>query len=275
MDTSTLADTPVLKGVKPFNAEQNAQIEENLVRDGFAHLPGILTPAEVEAARAAIDRIFDDERYRESYNVEGDFIALRVFETDPFFVDMLTREPIISLAESILGPDCHLMAQNAMRNAPGQAIDSYHVDDTVIFPVPEGVERHDPRLRLPVFYFNTLFALTDIPSIEYGPTQFIPGSHYSGRNPDNPLHPNFEGREPVPILCKAGDVYLFNGQGWHRGAPNISDRTRYVFGMTFSKRFVAQRFYPYVEYQLPQRVLERADERCKRVLGFHPKGAYG
>jgi hypothetical protein len=40
-------------------------------------------------------------------------------------------------------------------------------------------------------------------------------------------------------------------------------------------RFVSQRFYPFVNYQLPSRVLERADERRRRVLGFHPKGAYG
>lgn len=268
-------DTPILKDVPPFDAAHMAQIEADLLRDGFARLPGVLTPPEVEALRDALDRVFANERSRESYNVEGDFIALRLFETDPIFVDMLTREPIISLAEYILGPDCHLMAQNALRNAPGQAIDTFHVDDTLIFPVPEGVERHDPRLRLPVFYFNLTFALTDIPSVEYGATQYIPGSQYSGRYPNDPYQPDFEGREPVSILCKAGDGYLFNGQGWHRGAPNTSDQTRYLFGMTFSRRFVAQRFFPYVTYQLPQRVLERADERCKRVLGFHSKGAYG
>jgi hypothetical protein len=274
-DSPVLQQTAAVRDAAPFSTEQMAEIEEKLVRDGFVHLPGILTPAEIEAAREGIDRIFSDEKYREAYNVELDFIALRLFETDPFFVDMLTREPILSLAEYILGPNCHVMAQNAMRNMPGKTIDTFHVDDAVIFELPESIERHDPRLRLPIFYYNCMFALTDIPSIEYGPTQFIPGSHYSGRNPNDPLHPNFEGREPVSILCKAGDAYLFNGQGWHRGAPNTSDRTRYVFGMTFSKRFIAQRFFPYVDYQLPQQVFERADDRCKRVLGFHPKGAYG
>jgi len=268
-------ETPILKDVPPFEIEQMKQIEENLVRAGFAMLPGVLQPVEIEALRAALDRLFDNEAYRESYNLQGEFIGLRLFETDPIFVDMLTREPFISLAEHILGPDCHLMAQNALRTAPGQAIDTFHVDDTLIFPVPDGVERHDARLRLPVFYFNLSFALTDIPSVEYGPTQYIPGSQYSGRYPNDPFEPTFEGREPVSLLCKAGDAYLFNGQGWHRGAPNTSNQTRYLFGMTFSKRFVAQRFYPYVTYQLPQHVLDRADERCKRVLGFHPKGAYG
>jgi hypothetical protein len=40
-------------------------------------------------------------------------------------------------------------------------------------------------------------------------------------------------------------------------------------------RFISQRFYPFVNYQLPAHVLARADERRTRVLGVHPKGAYG
>jgi hypothetical protein len=40
-------------------------------------------------------------------------------------------------------------------------------------------------------------------------------------------------------------------------------------------RWVSQRFYPFMNYQLPQHVLDNADEQRKRVLGFHPQGAYG
>ena len=45
--------------------------------------------------------------------------------------------------------------------------------------------------------------------------------------------------------------------------------------MAFSARWVSQRFYPFVNYRLPEHVLARADDRRRRVLGFHPKGAYG
>jgi ectoine hydroxylase-related dioxygenase (phytanoyl-CoA dioxygenase family) len=188
---------------------------------------------------------------------------------------MLTREPIISLMENLLGPDCHLIAQNAVRNAPGQAIDTFHADDLVMFPIGDDSKRHDPSLTMPVFICTVQIPLTDIPSVEYGPTQFVPGSHYSGRQPNDPYNPSFEGREPVSILCKAGDIYLHNGQCWHRGAPNTSDRTRYLLQLAYGMRWVSQRFYPFVNYQLPPDVLERADDRRKRVLGDHSKGAYG
>jgi ectoine hydroxylase-related dioxygenase (phytanoyl-CoA dioxygenase family) len=103
----------------------------------------------------------------------------------------------------------------------------------------------------------------------------VPGSHYSGRNPPTQDNPQFEGKGPMPILCRAGDMYLHNGQTWHRGMPNLSNRTRYLFGPTYGQRFVAQRFYPFINYQLPRHVQEGADDRTKRLLGIHSKGAYG
>lgn len=260
---------------EPFSPEQTAHYLADFHRDGFVVLRGILDASEVEAFKADIDAVFADPKWRENGNILADNIALRLFETSPRFEELLTREPIISLVEEILGNDCHLIAQNVLRNAPGQAIDSFHVDDAVMVPVAEGMDRHDARLQMPVFIVNTMFALTSIPSVEYGPTQYIPGSHYSGRNPNDSQAPTFEDREPVSLLCEPGDVYLFNNQGWHRGAPNTSDRTRYNVGNAYGRRCMAQRFFPFMNYRMPQHVIDNADERRLRVLGFHKTGAYG
>ena len=40
-------------------------------------------------------------------------------------------------------------------------------------------------------------------------------------------------------------------------------------------RRVAQHFWPYLNYHMPDYVLEGADERLLRVLGKHPEMAYG
>ena len=40
-------------------------------------------------------------------------------------------------------------------------------------------------------------------------------------------------------------------------------------------RFVAQRFYPFLNYEVPAHVLAGADEKLLKALGKHPKGAYG
>ena len=107
-----------------------------------------------------------------------------------------------------------------------------------------------------------------------GPTQFVPGSHRSGRAPDPELV--YEGRDVVSVIAKAGDCLLQNGQAWHRGAPNqTADRIRVVQQVSYGRRFIAQRFYPFVNYRLPEEVLARANPRRKRLLGVHSVGAYG
>lgn len=268
---------PIRNDIPPYSAEAMERQKKAFFRDGFLLIPDVLDSREVEALKTGIDKVFADERWERSNNVYGKskFVAVRLFETDPVFEDMLTREPIISLVENILGPDCHLIAENVVRNAPGQSISKWHADDAVVFPVGEGMDRHDPRMTMPVFILTIQILLTDVPSLEYGATQYVPGSHYSGRNPPKEEPLTFEGREPVTILGKAGDIYLHNGQCWHRGSPNTSTHTRYLFQITYGQRWVSQRFYPFVNYQLPAHVLERADERRKRILGIHPKGAYG
>jgi ectoine hydroxylase-related dioxygenase (phytanoyl-CoA dioxygenase family) len=268
--------TGIVQDAKPFSAEQTSLIKTEFLRDGYRVIRGVLSREEVAALRAAVDAVFADPvKAKDPNKCYGPFIAVRLFEDDPLFEDLLTREPIISLVENILGETCHLVANNVVRNAPGQAIDKFHADELVFFPLPEGIARHDPRVTMPVFLLTVQILLTDVPSVEYGPTEFVPGSHYSGRPPNDPKKPTFERRGPVALLGNAGDIYLHNGQCWHRGAPNTSDRTRYLLQMAFGARWVSQRFYPFVNYQLPAHVLDRADERRRRVLGFHPKGPYG
>ncbi len=258
---------------EPFSPEEIDAIRADYLRDGYRLIRQVLSQQETRDLRAAVDRVFTDPKYKD--NLYSPFIAVRLFETDPLFEDMLTREPIIGLAENLLGPDCHLIAQNTIRNAPGQYIGTFHVDDAPFMEPPEGESRIATNQKLPIYLLTVQVLLSDVESEEYGPTQFVPASHYSGRGPDDLKNPSFEGRGPQSICGRAGDIYLHNGQCWHRGAPNTSNRTRYLHQLAYGKRFISQRFFPFVNYQLPKHVLDRADDRRKRVLGFHPKGAYG
>ena len=262
---------------QPFDEAKTAEILKVFHRDGFALIPGVLSRAETDAMREMVDRVFVEKQFEK--NLYGGFVLVRMFETSNIFRDLLVREPIIGLAEKLLGAQCHIMAQNVVRNKPGEAISTFHVDaDTdcgVEFPCPPEMARHDPRYQLPVFRLTVQIMLTDCESIEYGPTQFVPGSHYSGRHPNHVHTPTFEGNGPVSVLCKAGDISLHNGQNWHRGAPNTSDRTRYLLQLAYCQRWVSQRFFPFIDYQMPPHVWEGAGDRLQRVLGRHPKGPYG
>ena len=88
--------------------------------------------------------------------------------------------------------------------------------------------------------------------------------------------PVFDGRTMVSSAGKAGTLVLWNDQTWHRGGPNLSQgRIRWVIQTPFARRAIGLRYWPHVNYHMPEAVIARATPRRKRLLGFHPIGAYG
>jgi hypothetical protein len=223
-------------------------LEERLAafdRDGFVLFPGVLTADDVAALRAKTDACFAarasiDPKFVST--VYGAFVLRRGAEYDPLFAALTTHPTLLAIVEGVLGPQPAFNALNVIRNEPGQAIARWHVDDVLEIPLPDSMARFDARMRMPVLWLTVQIALSDIATQAHGPTQFVPGSHYSGRHPTPPDDPVFEGRGPVSMLCKAGDIYLTNHQCWHRGAPNLSDRTRYVLQVQYAARWADRRF---------------------------------
>lgn len=228
---------------RPVERQMKPIIEE-FFREGVVLVPGVLDPGEIAALCAKTDDFAanPDTPARHRSYVGDTFVLRNSHEADPLFAELIGRESIVSLAAAVLDSGAAFNAMNVIRNEPGQAISRWHVDDRVEFPLPEAIARFDARVRMPIFWLTLQIALSDIDAIEHGPTQFVPGSHYSGRNPPPGDRPEFEGRGPKPVLCKAGDVYLFNHQCWHRGAPNLSDRTRYLMQIQYAQRWADRRF---------------------------------
>ena len=273
--------SPIRRGERFTDGELN-NILARFRTDGFCHLGSIMDEEEIAALRDALERKIADPEMQEDRpgdNRRGNSL-MRMYEFDRAFRDLIVREPFASLAEAILGSDCHLMSQNALITPPNAPAEpdgpgGWHVDDLVHFPLPDGVPGHDPTVPPPCFEMQIFVPLTDIEVVEHGPTQVVPDSHLAGRIPDSQDRPEFQGNGPVSILARTGECYMFNNQMWHRGAPNPSDRLRLLGGVTYSKRFVAQKLYPFIDYRMPNHVWEGADERLQRFLGRHAKGAYG
>ena len=280
--------TPIQSG-EPLSEEKTREIVAAFRRDGFAHVPGVLEEEEMRALRDRTDELLDDPRLAEVEDLElhdrryvqmtrGDdrkpFILRGTIALDPIFREMLPREPILSLAEAVVGPNCRFCGQNVLRNQTGVAIERWHVDGSVHFPVPDDVPRHDPRIPPPVLWITVQMALTDIDRIEHGPTQYVPGSHLSGRDPNDPENPEFEGRGPVSVFCKAGDIYLQDPQCWHRGAPNTSGRTRYLMQSQYAVDWAYRRFGWMNAVPVPEDERPPAGSRLDQLLGGrHPPPA--
>lgn len=254
---------------QPFDEAYTREIIRDFKRDGYVIIPNVLEADEIQALRDKTDELIDDPEMIEAGYVQKNFILRHTNELDPLFCDLLVRDPILSLMEAIFGPGCQQCGMNVLRTDRTNAIDRWHVDDALFFPLPEDVPRHDPRIHMPILWLTVQVALTDIESIEFGPTQYVPGSHYSGRNPSQDKTPEFEGRGPVDILCKAGDIYLHNSQCWHRGTPNQSDRVRYLLQQQYGPRWMFPRYNAYIKYHMPDHLLDGASDRLIKVLGDH------
>jgi ectoine hydroxylase-related dioxygenase (phytanoyl-CoA dioxygenase family) len=236
--------TALLAG-EAFSAERNREIADEFSREGCVVVPGVLTPAEVAALRERTDHYYEHREEilpRHVSFVHDAFVLRYGADLDALFRETVTKEPIHSLVAAVLGPNHRFNALNVIRNQPGQAISIWHVDDVVEFPLPPEIPRFDARIRMPVQWFTVQVALSDIDSLEHGPTQYVPGSHYSGRRPISQENLEFEGQGPKSVYCKAGDIYFTNHQAWHRGAPNTSDRIRYVMQLQYAQRWADARF---------------------------------
>lgn len=209
----------------PLSDTATQDILDRFYRDGCVIVPGVLSAEECARLRAITDEIA---------KTDPSFVIRCPEERNIAFAELFIREPILSLVRQILGPACRFCAQNVIRNQPGQSISHWHVDDIVEYPLPPDIPRWDARVRLPVLWLSVQVALSDILTMEDGPTEIVPGSQLSGR--DSPKeNPVFEGRGAEPMFCRAGDIYLFNHQVWHRGSPNTGQRTRYLMQLQYAR----------------------------------------
>ena len=270
-------EKPIKPKAEQINESELGQIRREIETEGYAYLGSILSESEIVALKNAMERKWADPVIRE--DEAGDHIRrnslMRMFEYDRSFRDLIEREPFPTIAESILGDDCHLMSQNSLYNEPGIG-GGWHLDDVCHYPLPDGSDGHSPDTPPPCNVLQIFIPLTDLDTEDRSPTQVVPGSHLAGHKPPpKEENPSFRNRGPVSILAKAGDAYLFNNQIWHRGGPNKTDHPRLLGGVTYSRRIIAQRFYPFIDYKVPDHVWKGAGVRLQRLLGRHEKGAYG
>ena len=192
---------------EPLPPDTLKVILEDFFQNGATIIRSVLSREECKRIVTRLDEIFAEPYFMQMRNVKDSrqngkapIVIHRLFECDLMFRDLLVREPIISIAECVLGEHCHCIAQGCILNRQDLGINRFHVDDGIEFPIAPEMERHDPRLRMPVLRMSVQIALTDQDDIKYGPSQFVPGSHYSGRQPNDPEHPTFDGKEPILSL---------------------------------------------------------------------------
>jgi len=287
--------------MKTMNAERHTYLQKTydlmdtagqlagLKEDGFALVPKVLIPAEVEETKAEIDALRAFNFDRDQLNKVGAVDHFKcVFNRDPYWLPLLDRPGVIELAEASMGEDCHVIGMTAWRSHPnpvqsageiqGLSPNGIHTDQN-FFQVKEELLASG-EVELPIMLCTAHYYLSDI-TIDLCPTWVIPGSHKSGgpipfgakENPERLLE--WRGNKIQPVLVKAGDVLFFRSEIWHAGSRNRTEAdVRYLLQVHYGRRMIAQKFSPYLNFHFNQEVVSQASHRQRRLLGEHRQSAY-
>jgi len=242
---------------------------EQFHRDGYLFLKSVLPADFCAELRDDLDKAIADDPEQADRGF-GNLVE-RMFEQSDANLRLFEFEPIVSFAEALIDGSCHVIHNNSFQSPPGGGITGWHQDDPPHYILTEG----DPptNVRLPVLLFTANYYLTDVDEPKHCGTKVIPGSHLFGKPCPSDIS---EWEDQIEHNCgPAGSVVLFNNQVWHRGGPNTSDRTRYITQVSYARRIIGHKYYPFMNYQMPEHVYKDADDRKRRLLGFLPHGPYG
>lgn len=277
-DRSCLAHQPVDQSTIDAWVEQ-------FHRQGFLFLKSVLPPDLIGELKSDLER-----ELRKDGKEKGDAVELhtRMFETSRANLRLFDMEPIVTFAETLIASGteghafvgapscCHVIHNNSFRTPAGVSkafATTWHQDDPPHFLVTDG--KPPTNVRLPVLLFTCNYYLTDVESMEHGPTQVVPGSHLFGVSCPQVIEGTAQEEKVFSCIGPAGSAVMFNNQVWHRGAPNASDRDRCITQVSYARRIIGHKYSPFMNYVMPEHVYRDASPRLKRLLGFLPGGPYG
>lgn len=267
--TETIADKQYMGGTTASPEQIRAWVEQ-FHRDGYLFLENVLPPDWVAELKSDLQRALTERPDKQSGVIE---LHPRMFEISAANRRLFDLEPIVSFAEALIAPDCHVIHNNSFITPPGKGITTWHQDDAAHYIVTHG--EPPTNVRLPVLLFTANYYLTDVLSVDNGPTEVIPGSHLFGASPPGSMEGTRWESRIKPCLGKAGSVVMFNNQVWHRGGPNRSSVTRCMTQISYARRLVGHKYFPFMNYVMPEHVYAGATPRQRRLFGFLPTGPYG
>jgi hypothetical protein len=212
------------QALRPTEARKSAEIDadfEELMRNGYVIIEGLLSAEECEAVREAVSPLLDKSGRN---NFEG-LKTQRVYDvlSKTRAIDRLADHPrILGLLDKLFLPSYLLSQAQVINILPGEAAQPLHHDD--------GFYRL-PRPRAPLGA-ATVWAIDDFTATN-GATVVIAQSH---RWADRMGEVN----EALPAVMPVGSVIFFLGTTWHGGGANHSDKSRLAVTCQYCEPYLRQ-----------------------------------
>ncbi len=197
-----------------------------LDRDGYAVLPGVLSAGQLAVMRTRLGDLLAAEGDRAGLEVHQEAGTDRLADLvnkDPVFDVCFTNPRLLACVAHVLG-EFKLSSLNFRAALPGQGLQALHA---------EGSPVTDPAL---FSVCNSIWLLDDF-TPDNGATRVVPGSHLSGKSPEDVMA---DRRDACPgevlLLGPAGTVVVFNSHLWHGGTLNRTSSPRRALHSYFTRR---------------------------------------
>ena len=214
-----------------MNIKNTGMLLANYEHDGVVRVPHFLSPDEVTAVRAELDRYIRDDLAAQPVDartLEADEKTVRnlwrLEKYNPFFRQLGEREDIRSLIAPLVHGESVLAAVETF-NKPARIGSGvpYHQDNAYFCQKPPDM--------------LTVWIAIDEVTEANGPVFFVKGSHKAGMQPTQPsgVRGNSIGLATAPFvalvdqfcgLLNQGDATIHHCETIHHSAPNTTDHPR-------------------------------------------------
>ena len=241
------------------------QIVESLDTDGGTLVEGILSDRECQDALEGIAWAMETQAGPLPLQRQRTY---EYFRDHPIFVELVEHPLVIAVAEACLGPKYHLICAEITRNEREnhylEVVKNIHQDHCFF---PDDLD-HQLDMQIRMYGFTAQWVILDIP-LEMGPTEFIVGSHNTGKqytNEEAPSLISFQNHFPK------GSLLLYDHRVWHRGTDNRTQTPRDLIQNCYARHAVDK-----VQIRTPQsdgadiyipcsELLETGSDTLRRLL---------
>lgn len=202
---------------------------------GYARLEGFIAPDRRRRLADRLQQLFQEEGDRAGSEFRQEPGARRLanlVDKGDVFVACIAEPDVLELVASVLGERFKLSSLNARSAEP-------HNGETQPLHVDQGA-LPDERGNC---VCNTVWLLDDF-TPDNGAIRVVPGSHRSGRRPEDALADPLAPHPGERLLTgRAGDVLVMNAHLWHGGTANRTDRPRLALHAFYCRSDQAQQLY--------------------------------
>jgi ectoine hydroxylase-related dioxygenase (phytanoyl-CoA dioxygenase family) len=229
--------------------------KDQLDRDGYLPLYNILSSEQVQQFGTRLDELSRIEGEKAGLEVHQEVGTDRLSDLvnkDPMFEICFTHPRLLAGISHVLKGEFKLSSLNSRAALPGQGLQALHADWS------GAVAPGD------YYVCNSIWLLDDF-TAENGATRVVPGSHRSGKVPQNVMSDPREAHpDEVLLLAPAGTVVIFNSHTWHGGTLNVSPNRRRAMHSYFCRRDQPQQL-DQRKYIRPE-TYERLSEAARYIL---------